>query len=194
MALCSGILRRYFEARGEKVEDPLVAFVPISVRADSSATGNQISSMLVGLANDVDDPVERLHRISAGTRGAKEQHNALGAETMGTWQEFAVPALAARAARLYSRMRLADRVRPAYNLTISNVPGPPFPLYSFGAKATASYPMGPIQEGMALNITVGSYLDRMFFGIHACRERVDDVWRLAEWIPEELDRLLTASG
>lgn len=194
LALCSGALRSYFVKRGETVDGPLVALVPISVRADGSATGNQISSMLVSLASDVEHPVQRLETISAGTRGAKEQHQALGAETMGTWQEFAVPALAARAARMYSNLRLADRLRPPYNLTISNVPGPPFALYSFGAKALASYPMGPVQEGVALNITVSSYVDRMFFGIHACRDAVDDVWFLADAIEEELATLTAASG
>jgi WS/DGAT/MGAT family acyltransferase len=194
LALCSGALRSYFANRGERVDAPLVALVPISVRADASSTGNQISSMLVSLASDVEDAAERLATIAVGTRGAKEQHQALGAETMGTWQEFAVPVLAARAARMYSTMRLADRLRPPYNLTISNVPGPPFPLYSFGAKALASYPMGPVQEGVALNITVSSYLDRMFFGIHACREAVDDVWFIADAIERELAVLTSAAA
>lgn len=194
LALCSGALRSYFRDRGEEVDEPLVALVPISVRADDSATGNQISSMLVSLASHLDDPVQRLAAISAGTKGAKEQHQALGADTMGTWQEFAVPALAARAARMYSTMRLADRIRPPYNLTISNVPGPPFPLYSFGAKALASYPMGPLQEAVALNITVSSYLDRMFFGIHACRDAVDDVWILARGIEDELSALASPAS
>ena len=87
--------------------------------------------------------------------------------------------MTARAARLYSRMKVADRHRPIYNLTISNVPGPQMPLYSLGARLVATYPMGPINEGAALNITVTSYLGRMMFGFHGCREVVDDPWFLA---------------
>lgn len=189
LALCAGALRRYFDKRGETVDGPLVALVPISVRADDSATGNAISSMLVSLCTDIADPLDRLHAISAGTRGAKEQHNALGAGAMQGWQELAQPALTARAARLYSRMRVADRLRPAFNLTVSNVPGPPFLLYSFGSRSVATYPMGPLNEGCGLNITVASYCGDMAFGFHACRETVDDVWQFPDSVEAELEQL-----
>ena len=96
--------------------------------------GNRVSSMLVSLASDIDDPVERLGAIRESTNVAKEQEKAIGADTLMDWTEFAAPALAARAARLYSRTKVADRLRPLFNVTISNVPGPPFPLYSAGAR------------------------------------------------------------
>lgn len=191
LALCAGALRRYFESRGEDVDRALVAMVPISVRgaAEQGALGNRVSSMLVSLASTVEDPVERLHAISLGTAGAKEQHQALGANTLTDWAEFAAPGLAARAARLYSRMKLADRHRPIYSLTISNVPGPQFPLYSYGSRMVASYPRGPINEGAGLNIMVSSYLGRMYFGLHACRESVGDVWLIAHAIEDALEEL-----
>ena len=91
-------------------------------------------------------------------------------------------------------MKLADRHRPIYNLTISNVPGPQIPLYSFGAKMLATYPMGPINEGAALNITVTSYLGTMFFGFHACREAVGDPWFFAHATEEALQQLKKAAG
>ena len=196
LALCATTLRRYFEERGEHIEAPLVAMVPISVRTESEqgALGNRVASMLTSLATDVDDPVERLHAISASTRGAKEQHNAIGADLLTDWAEFAAPAIAARAARLYSRMKLADRHRPIYKLTISNVPGPQFPLYSFGAKQVATYPMGPINEGAALNITVTSYLGTMFFGFHACRETVGDPWFFACATDDAFEELMKAAA
>ena len=75
-----------------------------------------------------------------------------------------------RAARAYARYRLADRHRPIFNLTISNVPGPPFPLYSAGARMVANYPMGPINDGAGLNITVLSYMNQLDFGVVTCRE------------------------
>src|SRR5205814_2255199 len=92
-----------------------------------SAVRRTAGAMLVSLASDIDDPVERLHTITAGTAHAKDQEQAIGAaELASDWVEFAAPAIAARAARLYSRTKLADRHRPLFNVTISNVPGPPF--------------------------------------------------------------------
>jgi len=196
LAMCAGALRRYFEARGEQLDDALVAMVPISVRseAEKDTLGNRVSSMLCSLATTIDDPVERLHAISEGTKGAKEQHNAIGADTLGDWAEFAAPALAARAARLYSRTRLADRHRPVFNLVISNVPGPAFPLYSFGAQMVASYPMGPLSEGVGLNITVTSYMGSMYFGLVADRDSVGDVWLIARGLQESLEELTKAAS
>jgi WS/DGAT/MGAT family acyltransferase len=191
LTICSGAMRRYFERRGETVDDSLIAMVPISVRTEEQKgeMGNQVSSMLVSLASTIDDPVERLRSISASTARAKEQHNAIGADVLQDWAEFAAPALLARAARLYSRMKLADRHRPIFNLTISNVPGPPFPLYSAGARMLAMYPMGPIFDGTAVNITVMSYMGQMFFGVVVCREAVDDPWTITASIEEELESL-----
>ena len=196
LAVTSGALVRYFDARGEQYDESLAAMVPISVRTDeqSGAMGNQVSSMLVSLATNQRDPVERLHAISASTAGAKETHSAIGANLLGDWSEFFAPALAARAARLYSRMNIADRISPPYNLTISNVPGPPFPLYSFGSKMVGMYPMGPINEGAALNVTVTSYLGEMEFGLHACREAVPDVWSLADAVEDAAAELISLAG
>src|SRR2546423_2724307 len=196
LALCAGALRNYLLGKGLLPEKGLVAMVPISVRSDDekSAMGNRVSSMLTGLATDIEDPVERLHLISAGTRQAKDQDKAIGAETLMDWTEFAAPALAARAARLYSRTKVADRMRrPMFNVTISNVPGPPFPLYCAGSRMVALYPMGPIGDGLALNITVMSYLGSMYFGLVAGRDAVPDVWDLARGINQSLDSLKKAA-
>jgi WS/DGAT/MGAT family acyltransferase len=196
LALCSGALRRYFERRGETLTDDLIAVVPISVRTQDQRgqMGNRVSSMLTSLATTIEDPAQRLHAITEGTRGAKEQHNAIGADLLTDWAEFAAPAVAGRAARLYSRMKLADRHRPFFNLTISNVPGPPFPLYCAGAKMLSLYPMGPIFDGAAVNITVMSYMGTMGFGIVACREVVDDVWFIARALEDTLEELKKAAA
>ena len=195
LAVCAGALRSYFDERNEAIEGPLVAMVPISVRTEDQqgAMGNRVSSMLTSLATDIDDPVERLHAISAGTSHAKEQDKAIGAETLMDWAEFAAPGLAARAARLYSRMKLADRHRPIFNVTISNVPGPDFPLYSAGARMVAYYPMGPIADGGGLNITVMSYMGTMCFGLVACRETIPEVWSIAHGLRSALDELVKAA-
>ncbi|HMC79994.1 MAG TPA: wax ester/triacylglycerol synthase family O-acyltransferase [Acidimicrobiia bacterium] len=195
LALCSGALRAYLQEEGELPEDPLVAMVPISVRTEDEkgTMGNRVSSMLVTLATNVADPVERLRCIIEGTKQAKEQDRAIGAETLMDWAEFAAPAVAARAARLASNMRIMDRLRPVFNVTISNVPGPNFPLYSAGSRMVAMYPMGPINDGGAVNITVMSYMGSMYFGIVVGREAVPRVWNIAHHVNEALAELKKAA-
>ena len=196
LAICAGALRTYLAARNEHPTDDLVAMVPISVRAEDEqgAMGNRVSGMLTSLATTIDDPVERLHAISEGTRRAKDQDKAIGADTLSNWAEFAAPALAARAARLVSTLKVVDRVRPLFNVVISNVPGPNFPLYSAGARMVAMYPMGPITDGVALNITVMSYMGQVGFGLVACREVAPDLDDLATYLRESLDELVKACG
>jgi WS/DGAT/MGAT family acyltransferase len=196
LALCAGALREYLERLDELPDEPLVAMVPVSVRTeDQQGThGNQVSSMLCSLATDIDDPVERLNRIHEGTKQAKEQINVIGAEALTDWAEFAAPAVLGRAARLYARTRMADHHRPLFNVTISNVPGPPFPLYSTGARMVAHYPMGPIFDGGGLNITLMSYMDSVDFGVVACSDVVDDVWSIADGLGEALEVLKKGVG
>ena len=195
LALCAGALRRYLDAHGEHPDAPLVAMVPVSVRTeDDKDMGNRVSSMFASLATDVDDPVERLKVIHECMHEVKEQQKAIGADTLGDWAEFAAPALAGRAARLYSRTKMADRHRPLFNVTISNVPGPPFPLYSIGARMVSNFPVGPIMDGGGLNMTVMSYRDQLDFGLQACPDVLPDVWSLAEGLQDALDELVEATG
>ena len=91
-------------------------------------------------------------------------------------------------------MKVADLHRPLFNVTISNVPGPPFPLYSAGARLIANYPVGPIIDGTGLNMTVMSYLDQLDFGLLACPDVFDDVWALAEALHTALAELVEATG
>lgn len=196
LALCSSALRAYLTENEELPDRSLVAMVPISVRTEDQRgeMGNQVSSMLVSLATDVEDPVERFHAVTEATRQAKEQDQAVGARSLMDWTEFAAPAVAARAARLYSNMRIADRHNPFFNVTISNVPGPDFPLYCAGTRMVALYPMGPIFDGAGLNITVMSYMGAMNFGIVGCRETVPRVWDIAHSLTEALEELKKAAA
>jgi WS/DGAT/MGAT family acyltransferase len=196
LALCAGALRRYLESRDEHADGPLVAMVPVSVRSESEkdALGNRVTSTFTSLATDVDDPVERLDAIHECMLDVKDQQNAIGADTLTDWAEFAAPALAGTAARLYTRMKVAGRHRPLFNVTISNVPGPPFPLYSIGARMEAIYPIGPIMDGSGLNMTVMSYLDNLDFGLLACPDVLPDVDGLADGLQLALDELVEAVG
>src|SRR3546814_18906011 len=96
--------------------------------------------------------------------------------------------------RLYSRMKVADHIRPLFNVTISNVPGPPFPLYTAGARVEANYPVGPIIDGTGLNMTVMSYLDQLDFGLLACPDVLHDVWVLADCLHDSPDELVELTG
>ncbi len=196
LALCAGALRRYFDGRDEALDAALVAMVPMSVRSDDEkgTHGNRVSSALTTLATDIDDPLERLATIASCMDHAKTQQDAIGADTLQDWAEFAAPAVAGRAARLYSRTRIADRHRPLFNVTISNVPGPPFPLYVAGARMVATYPIGPIMDGGGLNMTVMSYLDSMDFGLNACSELIPDVWAIADGLVDALEELSKAAA
>jgi WS/DGAT/MGAT family acyltransferase len=187
LSICAGALRRYLDQEGERLDKPLIATVPISVRSDGEPVGsgaNQVSAMFTSLATDLDDPVERLLAIRASTKGAKEEHNALGATMLQEWAELAAPNVFSQAARLYSAMKLAERHRPIHNVVISNVPGPPFPLYFAGSRLTALYPLGPIFDGLGLNITVLSYMDSVGFGFLGARELMPRLWDLASAVTD----------
>ncbi len=196
IALCAGALRKHFESHDEVIDTDLVAMVPISVRTedDKGEMGNKVSAMLTSLATTIDDAGQRLEAIVAGTRRAKEQEKAIPADTLSDWTEFMAPAVAARAARLYSAMRVADKVRPLFNVVISNVPGPSFPLYTCGAELEAMYPMGPITDGVGLNITIFSYRGSIHFGLVACRESVPDVDHMSDNLQDSLDELVKAAA
>jgi WS/DGAT/MGAT family acyltransferase len=195
LGLMGGTLRRYLEAHDAFTPDsPLIAVCPVSVRAEEERgqTNNKVSAMFTSLATDVDDPIERLRTIHQVTKGAKEDHNVLGANILQDWAEHAAPTTFALAARMYSNMNLSDRHRPIHNVVISNVPGPPFPLYYAGAQLQYTLPMGPVMEGAGLNITVLSYMDNVDIGFMACRELVPDVWSLVDYVQDSMEELLKA--
>jgi WS/DGAT/MGAT family acyltransferase len=184
LALVSGTLREYLDEKGALPQESLLAICPISVRNDESASSepsaNRVSGMFVSLGSNIDEIPDRIAHIRSSTKGAKEEHNAVGATMLMDWAEYASPNVFNMASRLYSNMGLANRHRAIHNVIISNVPGPNFPLYFAGAELVAAYPLGPVMEGCGLNITVFSYRDSVDVGFMACRELIPDVWDLAE--------------
>jgi hypothetical protein len=149
--------------------------------------------MFVALPCQIRDPVERLRAIREGTKGAKEEHNALGADVLLNWAEHATPNVFSAAARAYTRLKLADHHRPIHSLVISNVPGPDFPLYLAGAEMVAGFPLGPVMDGAGLNITVMSYRGVLNWGLMACAETVPRLADLARYIPDALQELAAAA-
>jgi len=193
LALSGGALRRYLQDRGELPETSLLASVPVSVRSESKRAGrNQVSSIFCRLGTDVDDPLERITEMSVANANAKDHHKAVPADTLQEWAEFAAPRTFGLAVRMTSDLRLAEKVPVIHNLVISNVPGPPVPLYFMGARIDALYPLGPVFHGAGLNITVMSSNGKMHIGAIACSELMPRVWDLVDQFPIELKAMRKA--
>jgi diacylglycerol O-acyltransferase len=191
LAVCSGALRAHLAAHDQDVDSPLVAVVPVSVRGDKGAAvlGNHLSAMFVPLSNDKKTPLERLRTVTAASASCKGQERAVGYGPMATMLTEAVPpAVAKPMVQLGVRSGVLRKVR-AGNLMVSNVPGPDFPLYFAGMELRAVHPLGPVIDGVALNITVQSYLDSLFVGINACALAVPDLPGLTRAMVDELSLL-----
>jgi hypothetical protein len=107
--------------------------------------------------------------------------------------QFAMPAMAVRAARVASQWRMADLVNPPFNVVISNVPGPQTPLYLAGARMLNYYPVSVVTDGQGLNMTVQSYLGNLDFGLISCRELMPDLWNLMDYLEDSLAELASAA-
>lgn len=191
LTVAGGALRRYLSERGELPETSLMATVPVSVRDKSERDGgaNKVSALFTRLGTDVEDPVERLGQMSEANRKAKEHHQAISADALQDWAEFAAPRTFGLAVRAYAGLRLAERHPVVHNLVISNVPGPPVPLYFNGARIDALYPLGPVFHGAGVNVTVMSHAGDINVGIMACRESMPDVAEFVQHFPAALAEL-----
>jgi diacylglycerol O-acyltransferase len=194
LAVCAGALRSYLDKKGELPDDALVAACPVNVRSEEQAgqADNRLSAMFTSLHTDYADPLARLRAIHRTTRAAKAEHNIFGGDTLQKWAEVADPNVFTWLTNLYSSSALADRHRPAINVMVSNVPGPPFALYLAGATLESAYPMGMIIDGVGLNITMMSYRDSVDFGFMAASNLLPDVWDLADAVAPALADLVDA--
>jgi diacylglycerol O-acyltransferase / wax synthase len=196
LAVAAGALRRYLKQTEDLPDKPLIATCPVSVRTDeerATVGSNKVSAIFTALPTNIEDPVLRLREIQAINKGSKEIHNAVGAQMLQDWAEFAAPTTFSLAARLVTTLQIPQRAPVVHNLVISNVPGPSFPLYFAGAKLVALYPLGPVFEQAALNITVLSYMDSIYWGFIACRESAPRLWELAAAVSEALAELQKAA-
>ncbi|MCF6263738.1 MAG: wax ester/triacylglycerol synthase family O-acyltransferase [Xanthomonadales bacterium] len=192
LAICAGGLRHYLLEKNQLPEKQLVTMAPISVRKDTPGddSGNQVSAMLVGLETNVSNPLKRLLNIHANTSRSKIHASAMPASEL---TDFLPSETLAAAARVYTRTRLGGRHRPFFNVTITNVPGPPVPFYLAGAKINSVYGMAPILDGLGLLLVVLSYQDQISIGINSCEQIIPDPKFLADCLGQSLDELEAAA-
>ena len=194
LAACCASLRSWLAAHGGLPERPLVASVPVSIRHEGEEEGNQISVIRVHLPIHSNDPVDRLIAINQETSRQKRRHGQGGGGNIlknvaDLVNNITVPWIATHFIGFFSSQHLADRLPPLWNLIISNIAGPPVPLYTPGTRLTHLFPLGPVQQGSGLNITVMSAVDRLCFGALACTELVPDLHDIGAGIVQEIEAL-----
>lgn len=194
LALVTNAMRQYFAAQAAPVADHLVASVPVAIGEGDVETTDRIGAMLVPLPVEIGDPLEQLRDIVVTTQQAKDLTHSLGADVFGNWADLTAPPLLITGARLYSGLQLANLHRPLQNLVVSNVPGPPIPLYTAGARVEAIYPLGPLLPGSGLNVTVLSNLGNVDFGFLTCPDLVPDPWFIPQTLPATMAHLLKGAG
>jgi WS/DGAT/MGAT family acyltransferase len=189
LAVVTGALRRWLRSRGVRTEGvELRALVPMSIRpeAERGELGNRIAAMRGPLPVYVDDPVERLRIVSEAMQGVKESKQALGAEVIAGLENFAPPTLLAQASRLNFSTRL-------FNLIVTNVPGPQFPLYLLGRELLELVPVAFLPEDHALAVAIMSYNGGVDFGLLGDYDAMDDIDAVRDAIAESLQELVEAA-
>jgi len=186
LAMCAGALRAYLLEQNALPEAPLISMVPVSLRseAEANAGGNLVGSVLCNLATDIEDPARRLEVISASMRGNKELFAQLP-----RMEALALSALMIAPLGLGAVPGFVATAPPAFNVVISNVPGPRKPMYWSGARMTGDYPVSIVMDGLALNITLVSYDDSLDFGLIGCRRSVPHLQRLLSHLEDALKDL-----
>jgi WS/DGAT/MGAT family acyltransferase len=196
ISICGGALRKYLSAKHELPEESLVAMAPINIRTQDKlgTAGNQVSQMTVRTCSNIAGALPRLQAVHDGTSKAKELTNAIGAKTMTDYAQFIPSTLSASAARLASRIGIANRGRPIYNCVITNVPGPQVPLYFTGAKMQSNFGLGPPIDGTGLFHAIGSYNGKFNIAVCACRDMMPDPAFYAQCLQSSYEQLRDAAS
>jgi len=189
LATVSGALRAWLLSRGEVVgpSSTMRALVPVSVRtsAERGEAGNRVSSHLVDLPVGEPDPVVRLSQVSFAMKAHKESGQSVGADVLIALGGFAPPTLHSLGARTASRS-----TRRLFNLVVTNVPGPQFPLYAGGAQLLEMFPVVPLARSQGLSIGVTSYNGQVYYGLNADRDALPDVDVIGALLEESLTELV----
>ncbi|EJB8465236.1 wax ester/triacylglycerol synthase family O-acyltransferase [Acinetobacter baumannii] len=182
LAVCSGALREYLISHNSLPKKPLIAMVPASLRTDDSDVSNRITMILANLGTHKDQPLERLEIIRRSMQNSKQRFSRMTANEILNYS-----AVVYGPAGLNIMSGMLPK-RQAFNLVISNVPGPREPLYWNGAKLDALYPASIVMDGQALNITMTSYLDKLEVGLTACRNALPKMQNLLTHLEDEIQR------
>jgi len=188
MAVCGSALRNYLINQQALPTKPLIAMVPMSMRNDDSTAGNQIAMILASLGTHVADPAERLGIIRRSILDGKERFKHMSLEEAVNYT-----ALTLAPAGLNMLTGLSDKLQ-AFNVVISNVPGPKKHLYWNGARLEGMYPVSIPIDRIALNITLVSYVDHLEFGFTACRRTLPSMQRLLDYVEKGIEELEIAAG
>ncbi|TJY64998.1 wax ester/triacylglycerol synthase family O-acyltransferase [Sinimarinibacterium sp. CAU 1509] len=190
LALSAGALRRLLREQDALPDQAMTAMLPVNIRPkDDPGGGNAVGAILASLATDIEDPVERFHSIIASTRNAKAELQGMTRNAIMQYSALLMTPL------ILSLVPAAiGRLRPAFNVVISNVPGPTQPLYFRGYRMESYYPLSIPFNGYGVNITVVSYLDTLNFGFIGCREALPHLQRLAVYSRETLEELEAATA
>ncbi len=190
LAVVAGALRNWLLSRGEVVtpSTTIRAMAPQSVRfegGEDSVLGNKVASYLVDLPVGEPNPVLRIQHVSHAMRAHKESGQSVGADALVRLSGFAPPTMHSLGARVANGF--SQRI---FNLVITNVPGPQFPLYTAGAKMLEMFPVVPLAKNQAVSVGITSYDGGIFYGVNADRDAMSDVGVLAALIEESLDELV----
>jgi WS/DGAT/MGAT family acyltransferase len=190
LTVVSGALGRWLRTRGVRTEGlELRALVPVSIRAagTESDLGNQIAAMRGPLPVYATDPIDRLEIVKKEMGNLKQSKQALGAEVISGLNDFAPPTLLAQASRLNFSTRL-------FNLIVTNVPGPQFPLYLLGRELQELAPVAFLPEDHALAVAVMSYNGSVDFGLLGDYDSMPDIDVFADYLEDALAELMEAAG
>lgn len=189
LAVVAGALRNWLLSRGEAVlaSTSIRAMAPVSVRddADSGRLGNTVSAYLVDLPVGEPNAVVRLHHVSHAMRAHKDSGQSIGADALVRLSGLAPPTMHALGARVASGFS-----QRFFNLVVTNVPGPQFPLYAAGARMLEMFPVVPLSKNQGVSIGITSYDGGVYFGLNADRDTMSDVDGLASMIEESLEELV----
>jgi diacylglycerol O-acyltransferase / wax synthase len=188
LAIVSGAIRRFLRQRGLAPADlDFRAMIPVNIRRDGDHTvGNRVAMLVARLPLDAGSPRERLARVIGETRGLKRSHQAAGMEAIEEVGDATFTSLFVEFAR-------ASALNRPFNLVVTNVPGPPFPIYMLGARMLACHPLVPLFRGQALGIALFSYDGRLFWGCNADWDAVPDLHDLVAAIDVETAHLADAA-
>lgn len=191
LAMCAGALRAYLSEHEALPDTPLVAMVPVSLRAEheQDAGGNMVGTILCNLATDIEDPAKRLEAISTSMSANKKVFAELP-----RMQALALSAFLSSGVALALVPGFASSAPPPFNIVISNVPGAREPMYWNGARLDGNYPLSIALDGQALNITLTNNADNLDFGLVGCRRSVPHLQRLLGHLEDALADLERACG